>query len=73
LVLWVSYPALRHLRAAALDIRCLCTHRLSHIFLSEERLACQFGDLTFEPFRSAFPFPFRLCIVAVLPDDLKLS
>ncbi|HEV7233352.1 MAG TPA: hypothetical protein VGN36_03830 [Sphingorhabdus sp.] len=47
--------------------------RLDHIFLSEERLAFRFGDLAFEPFRSTFPLPVRLCIVAVLPDDLKLS
>lgn len=31
LALWVSYPALRHLRDAALDIRFLCTHRFDHI------------------------------------------
>ena len=24
--IWVSYPSLRHLRVAALDIRFLCTH-----------------------------------------------
>jgi hypothetical protein len=42
----------------------------SYIFLSEERLAFRFGDLA--TCRSA-PLPRKLCIVAALPDDLKLS
>ena len=36
-------------------------------------VAYQFGDPAFFLFRSAFPFPVRLCIAAFLPDDLKVS
>ena len=35
--------------------------------------ASRFGDPAFTLFRSAFPFPVQLRIVAFLPDDLKVS
>ena len=35
--------------------------------------ASRFGDPAFFLFRSAFPFPVQLRIVAFLPDDLKVS
>jgi hypothetical protein len=37
------------------------------------RVAYQFGDPAVCLFRSTFPFPVRLCVLAFLPDDLKVS
>ena len=37
------------------------------------RAAYRIGDPAFPLFRTAFPFPVRLCIKAFLPDDLKVS
>ena len=37
------------------------------------RAAYRIGDPAFPLFRTAFPFPVRLCIKAFLPDDLTVS
>ena len=37
------------------------------------QIAYRSGDPAFILFRSTFPFPVPLCIVAFLPDDLEVS
>jgi len=68
------YPSRRCFTCVSPHLNFVFQHRLSATFpCLATGLPSDPAIRHFEPFRSAFPLPVLLCIVEVLPDDLKLS